>query len=102
MQKKTWTLVEACEPNTTVNLHFHSVTLLPLLLLSLSPVLSHSFFIGMSHIGQAGNYTGLSWEPVVKHTRYLLKLIEGGGREKNTEQEKWKCKVGEDKEVGEN
>lgn len=25
-----------------------------------APVLSHSFFIGMSHIGQAGNYTELS------------------------------------------
>lgn len=45
----------------------------------------------MSHIGQAGNYTELSWEPVVKHARYPLKLrvwgkVEGG-KEKNRRQE---------------
>lgn len=50
--------VEACELDTTVNLHFHH-SRGPSSSFS-SPVLSHSFFIGMSHIGQAGNYTELS------------------------------------------
>lgn len=54
-ERKKRALVEACEPDTTVNLHFHSVTLSPLLL-----ILFFFFFIGTSHIGQAGNYTELS------------------------------------------
>lgn len=47
-----------------------------------APVLLHPllfFFSGMSHIGQAGNYTELSWEPAVKQTRYLFKQTERGG-----------------------
>lgn len=51
--------VEACELDTTVNLRFQSPSCSPFS----SPVLTHSFFfagvlfffIGMSHVGQAGN-----------------------------------------------
>lgn len=42
-------LVEACEPDTTVNLHFHSVILSRPSSSSFSPFLCHSFFLLACH-----------------------------------------------------